>query len=29
VPRSLRQARPILTRSIDVIEGKLRQLDLA
>jgi hypothetical protein len=29
VPRSLREARPALTRSIDLIESKLRQLDLA
>ena len=29
VPRSLREARPALMRSIDLIEGKLRQLDLA
>jgi hypothetical protein len=29
VPRSLREARPALVRSIELIEGKLRQLDLA
>jgi hypothetical protein len=29
VPRSLREARPALVRSIELIEGELRQLDLA